>query len=84
MKLTKQEIRLLPSGTLVINPTNGETNRIKWVSHDHVQFEVGSCSVKNFSMFYSACDVVRPGECKEWLSGDERTKIVDNSGYASA
>jgi hypothetical protein len=69
----------LPVGTIVINGATGEERRVKYQTRDHVQFEGGSsCSPRNFKMFYSEWDIVRPGEVKPWISGDERTKIVDN------
>jgi hypothetical protein len=67
----------LPKGTVVIDPSTGETSRVKWASIDHVQFEGGtSCSPANFDLFYRECDIVRPGETKQWFSGDDRTKMV--------
>jgi hypothetical protein len=72
----------LPKGTLVINSGTGETSRVKWANSDHIQFEGGrSCSAKDFPLFYSDSDIVRPGECKEWMSGDYRTKTIDNRDY---
>jgi hypothetical protein len=69
----------LPAGTKVINPSTGSVSIVKWASKTHVQFEGGhSCSVKSFPMFYRDCDIVRPGECKPWISGDDRTAIVNN------
>jgi len=69
----------LPTGTIVLNGSTGEERKVKWASLSHVQFDNStSCSGKDFFLFYSECDIVRPGECKPWISGDERTKMVDN------
>lgn len=71
----------LPAGTIVIDPSSGETSIVSWANSSHIQFKGGtSCSPRNFRMFYRECDIVRPGEAREWLSGDSRTTLVDNRG----
>ncbi len=68
-----------PAGTKFINPSTGEVKNVKWANSYHIQFDCGSSvSPKHVKLYYSEADIVLPGEVKPWISGDERTKIVDN------